>query len=111
MAKQPVYYMQTDPKWANVDYTAKGETKNTLKISGCGPTSAAMLVATLKDKSVTPVEAAKWSLDHGYKAPNQGTYYSLNPISSNMVLSVLVLLLHLFIIIDLLLSIRLLYRH
>lgn len=75
MAKQPVYYMQTDPKWANMDYSAKGE-HTTVGKSACGPTSAAMLVATLKDKSVTPVEAVKWSLAHGYKALNQGTYYT-----------------------------------
>lgn len=75
MDKQPVYYMQNDPKWANIPYATTGES-STLKSAGCGPTSAAMVVATLKDKSITPVEAAKWSLDHGYKALNQGTYYS-----------------------------------
>ena len=35
-----------------------------------------MVIATLADKSVTPVETCAWSVAHGYKALNQGTYYS-----------------------------------
>lgn len=72
---KPILYMQIDSKWKNVDYSAKGE-KTNIGESGCGPTCMAMVIATLKDKSVTPIETAKWSLEHGYKAVNQGTYYS-----------------------------------
>jgi len=72
---QPVYYMQTDTRWASNDYSAKGETTNVAK-SGCGPTCAAMVIASLKDTSVTPAVTAKWSLARGYKACKQGTYYS-----------------------------------
>ena len=72
---KPILYMQTDPKWKNVDYSVRGE-KTDIGESGCGPTCMAMVIATLKDKSITPVETAKWSLEHGYKAVNQGTYYS-----------------------------------
>jgi len=35
-----------------------------------------MCIATLKDKSVTPKTCCDWSMAHGYKALNQGTYYS-----------------------------------
>ena len=35
-----------------------------------------MVIATLKDKNVTPVTTAEWSMAHGYKALNQGTYYT-----------------------------------
>lgn len=73
--KQPVYYMQTDPKWKNSNYSAKGETK-TIGTSGCGVACTAMVIATLKDPKVTPVETANWSMQNGYKALNQGTYYS-----------------------------------
>lgn len=72
---KPVSYLQTDPKWKNYNYSAKGE-KKTIGSSGCGVTAAAMVIATLKDKNVTPVTTAEWSMEHGYKALNQGTYYT-----------------------------------
>lgn len=75
MNKQPVYYMQTDSKWKNKDYSTKGE-KTTIGASGCGPTCAAMLIETMTGKKFTPVDACAWALSKGYKAKNQGTYYS-----------------------------------
>ena len=75
MNNQPVLYYQTDRRWADVDYSAKGES-TTIGRSGCGPTCMAMVIATWADKNVTPVEACAWALKHGYKAVNQGTYYS-----------------------------------
>lgn len=72
---KPVNYLQTDPKWKNHNYSAKGESK-TIGSSGCGVTVAAMIIATLKDENVTPVTTAEWSMTHGYKALNQGTYYT-----------------------------------
>jgi hypothetical protein len=70
-----VSYMQTDPRWKNISYSAKGES-TTIGKAGCGPTCAAMVIATWKDKTVTPKTAAAWSLSHSYKAFNQGTYYT-----------------------------------
>ena len=75
MNKQPVIYMQTDPRWKNADYSAPGES-TTIGRAGCGPTCAAMLATTLTGRTITPVDACKWSLDHGYKAKGQGTYYA-----------------------------------
>lgn len=75
MNKKPVSYLQTDPAWKNIPYQAPGETR-TIGTSGCGPTSAAMLISTITGKKVTPVDTCKWSIAHGYKAANQGTYYS-----------------------------------
>ena len=72
---QPIYYMQTDSRWKNHNYSAPGE-KKTIGSSGCGVACSAMVIATLKDKDITPVQTAEWSMDHGYKALNQGTYYS-----------------------------------
>lgn len=67
--------MQTDLRWKSVPYAAKGES-STIGSAGCGITCAAMVIASLKDESVTPVETAVWSLKNGYKALNQGTYYT-----------------------------------
>jgi hypothetical protein len=75
MNKKPVDYKQYDSRWAKIAYNGPGETDKTIKSSGCGPTSAAMLIATLADKTVTPVETCAWSVQHGYKYANQGTAY------------------------------------
>ena len=75
MNKQPVYYMQTDSRWKNKPYRVTGE-NTTIGDSGCGTTCAAMLIETLTGKTFTPVDAAEWSMKRGYKALNQGTYYS-----------------------------------
>lgn len=72
---KPVSYLQTDPRWKNIPYAVKGE-KATIGGSGCGPTCMAMVIATWKDSRVTPVDTCKWSLAHGGKALNQGTFYS-----------------------------------
>lgn len=72
---KPISYLQTDPRWKNHNYSAKGENK-TIGSSGCGPTAAAMVIATLQDKNVTPVTTAQWSMAHAYKALNQGTFYT-----------------------------------
>lgn len=72
---KPISYLQTDLKWKNHNYSAKGE-KKTIGSAGCGVTVAAMVIATLKDRNVTPITTAEWSMEHGYKALNQGTYYT-----------------------------------
>lgn len=75
MNKQPVSYLQTDPRWAALPYRVPGEDA-TVGGSGCGPTAAAMLIETLTGQTFTPADACAWSVEHGYKALNQGTYYS-----------------------------------
>lgn len=75
MNKQPVLYMQTDPKWKDKPYQTTGETA-TIGGSGCGPTCAAMLIETLTGKTFTPLDACNWAMKKGYKAKGQGTYYS-----------------------------------
>lgn len=75
MNKKPVSYLQTDAKWKDKPYRTNGES-STIGSAGCGPTCAAMVIATVANKKVTPVETSKWSMKHGYKALNQGTYYS-----------------------------------
>lgn len=71
----PISYLQVDPKWKNIPYATKDEVA-TIGSSGCGPTACAMIVATLADSNITPVEACAWALSKGFKAYRQGTYYS-----------------------------------
>ncbi len=75
MNKKPVSYKQGDQRWGWKPYRVPGES-STIGSAGCGPTCAAMAIATLKDKRVTPETTCAWSVSHGYKALKQGTYYS-----------------------------------
>ena len=74
MNPRPVSYLQTDPRWGALDYSARGE-KTNIAVSGCGPTALAMVLATWVDPKITPKSECAWALAHGYKAPHQGTYY------------------------------------
>lgn len=74
MNKKPVSYLQIDSRWKNKPYRVPGE-KSTIGSAGCGPTCAAMAIETLTGKTCTPVDTCAWSIAHGYKAKNQGTYY------------------------------------
>ncbi|MDR1778919.1 MAG: GBS Bsp-like repeat-containing protein [Clostridiales Family XIII bacterium] len=58
----PVQWMQTDPRWGSVPYT----NSNTIYGTGCGPSTMAMVVASLRDPSVTPLVACNWSRNNGY---------------------------------------------
>ena len=75
MNKKPVSYLQTDSRWAKKPYRVPGE-NSTIGSAGCGPTCAAMVISTMTGKTVTPKDTCLWSTKHGYKALNQGTYYS-----------------------------------
>ena len=75
MNKKPVSYLQTDPRWKDKPYRTSGES-STVGSAGCGPVCAAMLIETITGKKFTPEDACNWSMQHGYKALNQGTYYT-----------------------------------
>ena len=68
------YYSQNDPKWSGVTYGT-----GTIGSSGCGPTSAAMMISSVTDNGVTPVDAANWSYNNGYRVPNVGTSWGFFP--------------------------------
>ena len=72
---KPVMYYQTDPAYADHDYSAKGE-KTTIKAEGCGVACSAMVISSITGKKVTPIDTAEWSKSNGFKAPHQGTYYA-----------------------------------
>lgn len=76
-AKQesPVYYSQIDSRWKNHPYSAIGKASQTIGSSGCGPTSSAMVVSTIKG-IIRPDEMGDLYLKYGYRSPNDGTYFS-----------------------------------
>lgn len=69
------YYNQHDSRWAN--YLWGG--RDPLTSYGCGPTTLAMVVNSFTDHSVTPIDMASWSKDHGYYSPGHGSYHNLVP--------------------------------
>ncbi len=75
---QPVNYKQYDSRWGSIVYTKNNtyNKKQTIKSGGCGPTSAADIVATWWDKSITPKELCELAVKHGYRTENSGTSWS-----------------------------------
>lgn len=71
--KKPKDYKQYDSKWAKKMYSATGKASQTMKSSGCGPTAAADVVATVKNSAVTPWTLAQIAMQKGYRTANNGT--------------------------------------
>lgn len=69
------YYSQIDNRWKDNSYTSTGNTTQTIGSSGCGPTSAAMVVTAIKG-TITPPEMADLFVRYGYRSANNGTYFS-----------------------------------
>jgi len=66
------YFNQYDNRWADSQYEAGGD-GGTIARSGCGATSLAMAISSLTGKEVLPTEIAKFNMENGLKAPNNGT--------------------------------------
>lgn len=69
------YYSQVDSRWKNHVYTSIGNNTQTIGTSGCGPTSAAMVVSSIKG-TITPETMADLYVQYGYRSANSGTYWS-----------------------------------
>ena len=68
-----INYFQGD--FANVEMTPG----HTIKSSGCGPTSIAMVIDSLTNANIGVVGMAKWAVNNGYYVPGQGSKWSLIP--------------------------------
>ena len=66
-----VYYNQADPRWANYPYTSSAHPSATLKTSGCGPTSGAMVISSLV-YSILPNTMADLFKNNGFRV-SEGT--------------------------------------
>lgn len=66
------YYSQMDSRWGSIPYTSCGDKSQTIKSSGCGPTSAAMIVTASKG-TITPPVMAQLAKDNGYRTTSNGT--------------------------------------
>lgn len=69
------YYSQIDSRWKDKMYSSVGNASQTIGTSGCGPTSAAMVVTACKG-TITPDTMADLFVRYGYRSANSGTYWS-----------------------------------
>ena len=69
------YYSQIDNRWSSKMYSSVGNFSQTIGTSGCGPTSAAMIVTATKG-TITPDTMADLFVKYGYRSVNNGTYWS-----------------------------------
>lgn len=73
-ATEVVYFNQLDQRYANQPYGT-----DNIGGYGCGPTSMAIVVSSLTNDIVDPVEMAKWAYENGGWCKGQGSYHSLIP--------------------------------
>lgn len=66
------YFNQTEEPWASVSFST-----TTIKKSGCGPTSMAMVISTLTGQNVTPSALAQYTEAYGLYVPGKGTSHIL----------------------------------
>ena len=69
------YFSQLDSRWSSKMYSSVNDVNQTIGSSGCGPTSASMIVTAIKG-TVTPDIMADNFVRYGYRSANQGTYWS-----------------------------------
>lgn len=74
-----IVFSQRDKKWADVKYSAKAPHTETIKSSGCGITSAAMIISNLTNSYVEPPEMAEYSIKNGFRIDGVGTALALYP--------------------------------
>ena len=69
------YYSQIDSRWSGHMYSSVGNSSQTIGTSGCGPTSAAMVVTATRG-AITPDQMGDLFVRYGYRSSNNGTYWS-----------------------------------
>ena len=69
-----VYYNQLDDRYADEPYGT-----DDIGGYGCGPTSMAIVVSSLTNDTVDPIEMAEWAYQNGYWCSKSGSYHSLIP--------------------------------
>ncbi len=72
-AVDTLYYMQTDSRWGNKIYGGE----DTIAKYACGPTSMAIVVSSLPDIKIDPVQMSGWAFDKGYWYPKSGSLHSV----------------------------------
>lgn len=69
-----VYFNQLDGRYADAPYGT-----DNIGGYGCGPTSMSIVISSLTDDIVDPIEMADWAYRNGYWCSKSGSYHSLIP--------------------------------
>lgn len=69
------YYSQIDSRWKDILYTSTNNKNQTIGSSGCGSTSASMVVSSSKG-AILPTTMSKLFVENGYRTANSGTAWS-----------------------------------
>lgn len=72
------YYSQADSRWGNIMYSNHKDRTQTIKSSGCGPTSAAMLISASKGITTPPIIAQLFN-DNNMRTYSNGTAWNAWP--------------------------------
>lgn len=72
-----VYFNQLDERYANMPYGT-----DNIGGYGCGPTSMAIVVSSLTDEIVDPIQMAQWAYENGYWCEKSGSYHALIPAAA-----------------------------
>lgn len=70
---KPKDFKQGAAPWGPKMYSSTGNSSQTYANSGCGPTSAADIVYTMRDKTISPEDLGKMAVDGGFRTVNNGT--------------------------------------
>lgn len=70
---QPPDFKQYDSRWAKIMYSNHGDKSQTIKSSGCGPTSMCDIYAAWIDPKATPPMLCEKALAWGCRTKNSGT--------------------------------------
>lgn len=70
-----IYYSQTDSRWAQKYYGGK----DTIGEFGCGPTSLAIVISSLTETKIDPVQMCAWAFEKDYWYLKSGSKHNLIP--------------------------------
>lgn len=73
-ATEVVYFNQLDERWANEPYGT-----DNIGGYGCGPTAMSIVVSSLTNDIVDPIEMAEWAYQNGGWCSKSGSYHALIP--------------------------------
>ena len=74
--EQPISFMQDDSKWGSELYSITNSKSQTIATSGCGPTSAAMVLNYYIDNEITPLSTVEYALKNNHRTYNDGTSWA-----------------------------------
>jgi len=69
-----IYFNQLDIRFANQPFGT-----DRIGTHGCGPAALSIVISSLTDRIVDPIEMAAWAVDNGGWAREQGSFHSLIP--------------------------------